>query len=159
MSDTVPVLVTSVPVVHLREVAGQPKAAFGSRLVDTLQRFDDEAGAGARVFIHGSLDEAAISPVPETVEWVATWETWEPAVGNGAASKRIRWFRPPSERDESGWFFAFYVVSGLNKLEKPMSLREFGSWRTDEDFAPAFIPRGPVLARLDRSHGISGPSS
>lgn len=49
-----PVPVTSVPVVHLREVEGQSKAA--SRLFETLKRFDDEAGAGAQAFIHGSLD-------------------------------------------------------------------------------------------------------
>lgn len=148
-STLAPVLVTSVPVVHLREVEGQLKAAFGSRLTETLERFDDEAGPGAHVFIHGSMDVAAPSPVPETVEWVATWEGWEPAVGNGAPPRGLRLYRPPSERQDSGWFFGFYVVSGLRRLDEPMTLRRFGSWRTDEKFSPLFIPRGPVIARLD----------
>lgn len=144
--STGPVLVTSVPIVHLEAATGLRRVAFGSRLIDVLSAFGEEAGEGADVYIHGSRDQSS-DGLPETVEWIAGWLGWEQAVGNGAPPRTIARYRPPTARNETGYWYGFYVVSGLHRLEAPVPIREFSSWSSDATFSASFIPRGPVIAR------------
>jgi hypothetical protein len=72
------------------------------------------------------------------------------AAGNGAPPNSIRRLRPRSTRDEdrtAGWWYAYYTVENLRKLDvaAQVLIADLRSWASDRLLSPAFIPEGPVI--------------
>lgn len=151
MTIAVHALLAPVPETYLPEGqelcdGAQGRVAFGSRVWETLQRFDDAVGEGAPVLIYASMSGEHRGPV---VTWVARWHGFVFALSDGSHPDGEE-CRPPSTasggEDGSGYWFAFWEITHLRPLERDMwipirTLRKPNGAR----FSPEFIPEGPTL--------------
>jgi hypothetical protein len=120
---------------------------FGTRALDVLEKIDELGQPGLTVLIYASRAEA---PTPPYATWAARYVGWQPAVGNGLVPRNWRHFRPPStaqEDREAGWWYAFYQVDDLHKLDEPVPIGILRSDRDNRRLSEVFVPEGPLLVR------------
>ena len=138
-------LLAPVPLVHLE--AASSCAVFGTRALDVMAAIDARGGTDLPVMFYASHTED--TPIPAAT-WIASFDSWMTAVGNGGVPSTWRRERPISMIDEDragGWWYAFYRVTNLRRAPGsgvvPFSVMR--SAVTAKRISDSFIPEGPIL--------------